>query len=142
MKISDHITLEESTHNSAGLVNVPTITQVQAMQNVAKNLFEPIRNWYGKPIAINSFFRNEEVNKHAGGVPTSQHLTGEAIDIDAGTDNHLIWAWLLKSGLKFDQIINENPIKGNPSWIHISLKLVGTNRNQILQFDGKKYVEL
>lgn len=140
-KISEHITYEEATHNSAGLPNIPTATQVEAMIAVARALFEPIRNWYGKPIKINSFFRSEAVNVKAGGATTSQHCKGEAIDIDAGNDNHLIWDWLVKSGLSFDQAISEKPINGNPSWIHISYKLKG-NRNEKLVFNGKTYTKI
>ena len=140
-KISEHITLAEATHNSAGLPNMPTVTQLTAMISVAKALFEPIRNWYGKPIKINSFFRSEAVNAKAGGVSTSQHCKGEAIDIDAGADNKIIFDWLIKSGLSWDQVIAEKPINGNPSWIHISYKLKG-NRKEKLVFDGKKYVKL
>lgn len=38
---------------------------------------------FKSPIKINSFFRSSEVNKAVGGAKNSQHLKGEAIDIDA-----------------------------------------------------------
>ena len=133
--ISEHISYLEAIKGG-----IPNATQLEAMENVAAKLFEPIRKWYGKPIAINSFYRSVEYNAKIKGAKNSQHCTGEAIDIDAGTDNYLIWNWLRSSKLVYDQIINEKPICGNPSWIHISLKLVGTNRNQKLMFNGKNYI--
>ena len=133
--ISEHISYLEATKGG-----IPNATQLAAMGHVAEKLFEPIRKWYGKPIAINSFYRSVKHNATIKGAKNSQHCPGEAIDIDAGADNYLIWNWLKTSNLVFDQIINEKPMGGNPSWIHISLKLVGTNRNQKLMFDGKKYI--
>lgn len=40
-----------------------------------------IRSMFGKPIYITSCYRGFEHNKRCGGVSTSQHLTGCAVDI-------------------------------------------------------------
>jgi hypothetical protein len=108
---------------------VPNEAQLEAMQLVAGKLFEPLREWYNKPIKINSFYRSTEVNKLVGGAATSQHCKGEAIDISAGTkeENKKLFDWIKNSGLTFDQLINEF----NYTWIHISYKTNG-NRKQII----------
>jgi hypothetical protein len=130
--ISKHITIEEATFSAKAvsnkISNVPNEAQLKAMQLVAEKLFEPLRVWYGKPIKINSFFRNSQVNKLVGGSATSQHCKGEAIDISAGSkaENKKLFDYVCEN-LDFDQVINEY----NFTWVHISYKPKG-NRKQIL----------
>ena len=85
--ISEHITLAEATKSQQasrlGLSNQPTSEHLDNMKHIAENVFEPIRKHFNKPIAVSSFYRSEAVNKAIGGAMTSQHLTGEAMDIDA-----------------------------------------------------------
>ena len=98
------------------------------MQTVAELCFEPLREWYGHPIKINSFFRSEELNKAVGGSASSQHCKGEAIDMSAGSksENKKLYDWC-KANLIFDQLINEYDY----SWVHISFRK-GQNRNQTI----------
>jgi uncharacterized protein YcbK (DUF882 family) len=131
-QISKHISYNEAVFSekavAAKVPNVPNEKQLEAMQLVAEKLFEPLRYWYGKPIKINSFFRNNEVNKLVGGSKTSQHCKGEAIDISAGSkaENKKLFDYVCKN-LDFDQVINEYDF----TWVHISYKEKG-NRKQIL----------
>lgn len=128
--ISQHITIQEATNSPTalrlGIKNEPNPTQLEAMKVVANMLFEPLREWYGKPIRINSFFRCEALNVAVGGAKTSQHCKGEAIDISAGSkaENKKLFDYI-KANFVFDQLINEYDY----SWVHISYK-VGMNRNQ------------
>ena len=66
--ISKHITYEEATvSNTAtrfGIENKPNDTQLACMKLVAEKCFEPLREWYGKPIKVNSFFRNSLLNSN------------------------------------------------------------------------------
>ena len=130
--ISEHITYDEATVSPTslrfGIKNCPTSEQLLSMQTVANNCFENLREWYGKPIKINSFFRCDELNKKVGGAKNSQHTKGEAIDMSAGSkeENKKLFDWC-KLNLKFDQLINEY----NYSWVHISFR-AGANRNQTL----------
>lgn len=130
--ISKHITYIEATQsltaNSRGIQNIPNPIELENMHIVAELVFEPLREWYAKPIRINSFFRNEALNKAVGGVKTSQHRFGEAIDIDAGrkAENKKLFDYI-KDNLDFDQVINEHDF----SWIHVSYKK-NKNRKQVL----------
>lgn len=138
MNISKHITLLEATKSQtatrSGIVNTPNEVQLEAMRLVAEVCFEPIREHFGIPLIVSSFFRCEALNKAVGGSKTSQHCKGEAIDIDAdgsSVTNKQIFEWA-KANLKFDQLINEYPDEtGNPAWVHISFSKHG-NRNQVL----------
>ena len=131
--ISKHITLQEATESATalrmGIKNVPNEVELDTMKYVAENLFEPIREWYDKPIKINSFFRCVALNKAVKGSLTSGHVLGNSIDISGGNkvENKKIFDFIKTSGLDFDQVINEYDF----TWIHISLKKTG-NRKQIL----------
>ena len=46
---------------------------------------QKIREYVGKPIRINSAYRNKEYNQAIGGVKTSQHILGKAADITIDT---------------------------------------------------------
>lgn len=132
MKISKHITIDEATLSPTalrlGIDNTPNEDVLVNMKLVAERCFEPIREWYGKPIKINSFYRCDALNNAVKGSATSQHVQGKAIDISTGTKagNKLIYDWA-KENLIFDQLINEYDY----SWVHISYNK-NNNRNQTL----------
>lgn len=132
MEISKHITFGEATTSPTALrlkiINEPNQSQLLCMQLVATMCFEPLREWYDKPIKVNSFYRCDALNKAVGGAINSQHCKGEAIDMSAGSkaENKKLFDWC-KANLIFDQLINEYDY----SWVHISYKM-GMNRNQTL----------
>ena len=131
MKISEHISYDEATLSPTairnGISNQPNEEQLHNMQQMAENLFEPLRKLYGKPIKINSFFRSQKLNQLVNGSPSSQHVKGQAIDITGGSKEENKKLFELVKTLDFDQLINEY----NFSWLHISYKTSG-NRKQIL----------
>ncbi len=141
MKISENITLAEAIKSQTavrkGIQNAPNDEQLKAMKAVAKNCFEPLREWYGKPIGISSFFRSKELNKAVNGSKSSQHMLGQAIDIDAdifknGITNKKIYDWLV-ANVEYDQIIWEYGDDKNPAWVHISYVNKEKNRKQQLR---------
>lgn len=134
--ISKHITyLEAVTSQTAirkGIDNTPTPGALQNMKLVAQKVFEPLRTHFNIPIRISSFYRSEALNKAVGGSKTSQHRTGEAIDIQGtGTlTNKMIFDYI-KDNLVFDQLIWEYGDSKNPAWVHVSFS-AKKNRKQIL----------
>ena len=126
MNISQHITFEEATHTGSGFPNLPDNAAMSNMVYVAVNLFEPLRAHFGVPININSFFRSKEVNRHIGGVPTSQHVTGCAMDLACKTVSVQDMFDFVLHNLTYDQIIHEG------TWLHVSLKK-NNNRFQSLR---------
>ena len=87
-KFSKHITWKEATGSATAkkleIDNTPNDEQLNNMQDLAEELFEPLRERVGEPILVNSFFRCEELNKAiSGSATTSQHIQGCAIDLDA-----------------------------------------------------------
>ena len=121
--ISKHISYKEATFSNTavrkGIDNTPNADQLANMKLLAEMVFEPLRIWYGKPIKISSFFRSKALNKAVGGSFTSQHVTGQAIDIDRDLDNKRLFDYICTK-LKFTQLIWEFGNDENPDWIHIS----------------------
>ena len=139
MKISDHITYAEAIHSSTAkrrsIDNTPNPTQVETMKLTAEKIFEPLREWVGGPIKVNSFFRSTELNTAIGGSKTSQHCKGQAIDIDdvfGHKTNAEMFKWI-KGNLNFDQMIREFGTDTNPNWVHISYVSDEDNRNRCLK---------
>jgi zinc D-Ala-D-Ala carboxypeptidase len=139
MKLSENLELAEvirsSTAKRLGIKNEPTSIHLENMKTWAENIFEPIRKHFGRPIFISSGYRSAALNKVTPGASTtSQHSTGEAIDIDMdGTEvtNADVFNFI-KDTLKFDQLIWEFGTEKNPDWVHVSYKSKGSQRNQIL----------
>jgi len=148
MKISEHLDLSELTRSESakrvGISNMPTPEHIKNLKLLAEKVFEPIRNYFGKPIRISSGYRSKELNAKIGGANTSQHSSGEAIDIDMdGTDitNKEIFNYI-KDNLSFDQLIWEFGTDNNPDWVHVSYESIGKQRKQILKAtkqNGKTY---
>ena len=105
------------------------------MEAVAKHIFEPLREWVGGPIKINSFYRNPDLNTAIGGSSRSQHCQGRAIDLD-DTFGHKTNAEMynyIKENLNFDQIIWEFGDEDNPDWVHVSYVSDEENRGRCLK---------
>jgi hypothetical protein len=139
MKISDHITYAEAIHSNTAkrksIDNTPSQTQVDAMKLIAEKIFEPLRKWVGGPIKVSSFFRSITLNEAIGGVASSQHCKGQAIDIDdvyGYKTNAQMYKWI-QENLDFDQMIWEFGTDTQPNWVHISYVSKEENRNKCLK---------
>ena len=136
MRLSKNFTLPEIIHSNTakrlGINNAPNKEHLKNMQVLVRDLIQPMRDVLG-PIRISSGYRNPELNRAIGGSSKSQHCKGEALDLQYWSKgkmcNKEIYDWVVKSGIEFDQMINEFDY----SWIHISLKSNGKNRKQILE---------
>ena len=137
--ISPHLSYKEGTYSVTatrlGVDNTPNDEQLTNMELVAEKVFEPLREWVGGPIKINSFFRGSELNRAIGGARKSQHMKGEAMDIDdnyGNATNAEMYHWI-KDNLDFDQLIWEFGDDDNPNWLHVSYVSKEDNRNRCLK---------
>ena len=137
--ISKHISYKEGIYSTTairiGIDNTPNDEQLANMELIAENIFEPLRQYVGGPIKINSFFRCPKLNTAIGGSTTSQHCKGQAVDIDdtyGRMTNAEMYYWI-KDNLQFDQMIWEFGDDGNPAWVHISYVSPDRNRNRCLK---------
>jgi len=132
-KISKHISYKEAVRSDYAkkhkIENEPNDEQLENMQLIAKEVFEPLRKWVGGPIKVNSFFRSEDLNTGIGGSKTSSHLKGQAIDLTTmGLKTNAEIFYYIKDNLEYDQLIWEYG-RVNPKWIHVSFNPV-KNRKQ------------
>ena len=131
-QITNNFTMEEFTRSETadklGIQNVPGSRERLAIVNLCTKLLQPLRDAYGKPMTINSGYRCPELNKAVGGVPNSQHVLGMASDISIDGKARDLLEVLKESGLPFDQAI----LYRKRNFLHVSLKLEGEQRKQII----------
>ena len=144
--ISKHISYKEGVRSNTatrrGIDNTPNNEQLDCMEKIAEEVFEPLRAYVGGPIKINSFFRCPELNKAIGGSSKSQHCKGQAMDIDDtfGRCTNAEMYHFIKEHLDFDQMIWEFGDDDNPDWVHVSYVSPEENRKRCLKAfreDGK-----
>ncbi len=137
--ISKHVSYREGVYSNTairrGIDNTPNDEQLNNMELVANEVFEPLRDWVDGPIKINSFFRSPDLNTAIGGSHKSQHCKGQAIDIDdvfnRATNAEMYH--FIKDNLDFDQIIWEFGNDDNPDWVHVSYVSEDDNRRRCLK---------
>ena len=130
-KLSPHFTLGELTTSShRDVYNIPTHEAIANLKRVCQWL-EVLRNneRYGdnEPIIINSGYRSPQLNRKVGGVSTSNHLTGCAVDIRvAGKEQLLRYATILldyadETHQEFDELLLERNRHG-ALWLHFAVR--------------------
>lgn len=170
--LSPHFTLEELTVSDTArkykISNLPTPIHEKTLVHTCQYLLEPLRKllnekykeYKGKKvkevsIRVTSGYRSAALNAKIGGAKKSQHLQGEAIDLEAKLifqDNTFkvlpytelyadIKAFVKAYKLSIDQCIQEK--SGPAVWVHISHSAAGKtkDRKQFLIYDGKTYKE-
>ena len=154
--ISKHISEKEATKSVTalrlGIDNTPNGDAIANMKELAEKVFEPLREWVGGPIKINSMYRSPALNEAIGGSSKSQHCCkggAAAIDIDdiyGHKTNAEMFEWIKENLNSFDQMIWEFGNEDNPDWVHVSYVSEDKNRNRILKAvrdDGKtKYIDI
>ena len=136
--ISKHVSEREAwgspTATRMGIDNAPTPEHLANIKLLLENVFEPLREWAGHPIKINSLYRSAALNTAVGGASKSDHMDGCAIDIDddfGGATNAEMFNWILEN-LEFDKLIWEFGDFVNPDWVHISYRH-SNNRKQVMR---------
>ena len=143
MQLSKHFKLEEFTKSMTatrkGIKNEPGSGEIKNLENLCYEILEPLRAKFDKPITITSGYRSPQLSEAIGSKSTSQHCLGEAVDMEViGVSNLQVALWI-ENNVDFDQLILEFYTgEANSGWIHVSYK-DGSNRKQVLTYDGKSY---
>lgn len=140
MNISEHFTIQEMTTTSTGLRNVPSRDQDRRIRVLVRRLLQPLRYAVG-PIKVNSAFRSPEVNSAVGSHSGSQHVRGEAADIEGLQATNFELASYIYKNLDFDQMILEYEEDGQPKWIHVSYKETGNRKETRIAIKKKTKTE-
>lgn len=99
--LSEHFTLWEcikSEHLDL-IINTPEDI-VQNLSLGCQMMLEPLRQYLGKPVKINSGWRSIAINRKIGGSESSDHLLGTAFDIDGGgtLGSDMVYKWFISYG--------------------------------------------
>ena len=106
------------TADRRGIINRIPKDLLPNVQGLINHVLDPLREWYGKPIYVNSGYRCPELNKVVGGVENSFHVSGCAADIDARSyeENKKLFDYI-RENLPFTEVGWE----GGGRWIHVAL---------------------
>jgi zinc D-Ala-D-Ala carboxypeptidase len=143
MQLSKNFKLIEFTKSMTairkGISNEAGSGEIKNLTDLCYGILEPVRAKFEKPVIITSGYRSEELCEAIGSKKTSQHAKGQAVDFEiAGVSNLAVALWL-SNNCDFDQLILEFWTgEANSGWIHASFS-EGSNRKQVLTFDGKSY---
>ena len=144
IRLSQHFTLGEMTRTGTGIPNIPSRVIIENLRNICENWLEEMRYDYNtlyclkpgedyetsqsvEPVIITSGFRSEDVNRAVGGSPSSNHLSGCAVDIRcAGFEQAVRYATILldiadDTGQDYDELFIERK-KGGRYWLHFAVR--------------------
>ena len=145
MQLSKHFSLSEfeksSTATRLGIKNKAGSGEIKNLTDLCYAVLEPVRAKFEKPMLVTSGFRSEELCVAIKSSKTSQHTKGQAVDFEiAGVSNLQLAIWI-ENNCDFDQLILEfwkEEEGANSGWVHCSYN-EGSNRKQVLTFDGKEF---
>jgi len=111
--------------------NKSPLEVINELQNLVEHVLQPLRNYVNRPINISSGYRSEKLNSMIGGSSKSQHIKGQAADIECFGMGNLELFDIIKKNFDYDQLILEfhKVDYPNSGWVHISFNL-GNNRFQ------------
>ena len=125
--------LKSDTAEKHGIPNVPLKCHIMRLRNLAVRCLEPTRQRFNLPLLVTSGYRCEPLNRLVGGVDNSQHMTGEAADIQVPrkywpfcvtTQEQMaliLWDWMRVCLPDYDQLIVEH--SGPKYWVHVSCRI-------------------
>ena len=158
INLSEHFTLGEVTKSRhAEVYNIPSHVAIENLKRVCGWL-EELRFTYNtlyclkpgedyetsenvEPIVINSGYRSPELNKKVGGSPTSNHLTGCAVDIRCvGVEQAIRYAAILLDTADdrqedFDELLIERNRKGR-YWVHFAVRPPSVGNRRKIHFQA------
>lgn len=131
------------TAEAQGFSNLPQDPDVISnLSLLCRNVLDPAVVYFDLPLNVTSGYRNTRLNTEIGGLPDSQHLTGQAADVMmGGLRNDELARWFIDN-VDFDALILEkfDPRCGQYGWVHISYA-GGSNRRHVSTFDGARFHE-
>lgn len=142
MQLSPHFSLAEltvSTWAAANKVsNIPTTSdEWDNIKRLATEL-ETVRGvLHHNPMRVTSGFRNDRVNKAAGGVDNSAHRFALAADFTCPLFGNVtkVARAIADSDIQFDQLIWEYGV-----WVHIGFRRGSQRRQLLTKREGRGYV--
>lgn len=143
-KLSENFNLNEFIYSDTavrlGIKNTPTLLDVVHLEELCRDLLQPLRDYLGVPLNISSGYRCPKLNVAIGGVGSSAHQFGYACDITTPKGMNFeefverIKQFVFDCNPMFDQIIVEKT--GKKRWIHIAIRNnAGKQRRQLFEIN-------
>lgn len=107
----------------------PPVAVVKNLEALCLKVLQPLRDVLKYSIHVSSGYRCLRLNTSIGGAIKSQHLSGQAADVeDFKNGNEYLLRKIVELKLPFDQVINEFGYQ----WVHVSFN-TNRSRKQILE---------
>jgi hypothetical protein len=126
MNLSANFSLKELTKSDTatrlGIDNTPNEETIDNLKTLCDKVLQSVRDHFGKTVTVNSGYRSSETNQATGGSKSSDHVKGQAADIEiAGIPNAELAQWIMDN-LDYTQLILEFYTQGIPDsgWVHVS----------------------
>ena len=126
MNLSPNFSLHELTKSETALRldidNTPGEAETESLRLLCEKVLQPVRDHFGKGVKVNSGFRSSATNQATGGSKSSDHVKGQAADIEIpGVANADLARWIMDN-LDYTQLILEFYTPGIPDsgWVHVS----------------------
>lgn len=149
MQLSKNFYLSEMTKSDTayrlGIENMPSSNEIENLKRLCINVLQPVRDHFKQPVIINSAYRCLKLNKAVGSSSSSQHLKGQAADIEIpGISTYDLAKWISEN-INYDQLILEMWVPGghdiNAGWVHCSYVASEVNRKQNLTYTlSRRYI--
>lgn len=142
-KLSRYFKLEQFVKceiaEQTGISNQIPEKYLPNLRNLCEQVLVPLRHHTRKDFKIVCGYLNKQLNELSHGVGESQHLYGEAADIEIpDIETGLKWFFWIKFNCEFDQLILEHKHDGS-TCIHVSCKLdLKKNRLMVLRTPLKR----
>lgn len=137
MRLTEHFTLEEMVRSATaarkGIDNTPSAEVVDNLGALCRNVLEPARQAFGGAIVVTSGYRSAALNAAVGGKSNSQHMAGEAADIQVRSGLRRLYKLIKDRGV-YDQLLYER--SGKSVWIHVSYTRYGNRHMAIDNYEG------
>lgn len=137
--MNNYFTIEELCYSDTAerehIDNTPS-EEIKKRLQILIEFLNPLREAWGSGIRINSGYRCPELNKVVGGVDTSAHKEGWAVDIYPVNNKFEDFKQFIIAYLKdknFDQCIVER--SGRSQWIHLGFYSNHRQRKQIFKIE-------
>jgi zinc D-Ala-D-Ala carboxypeptidase len=125
-QLSTNFSLHELTKSETalrmGFDNTPGQAETENLRLLCEKVLQPVRDHFGKGVKVNSGFRSSATNQATGGSKSSDHVKGQAADIEIpGVANVDLAQWIMDN-LDYTQLILEFYTPGIPDsgWVHVS----------------------
>jgi len=152
-KLSNNLSLKEvlksNTAERLNIDNSPTLSHLKNLKYLAEEVFQPLRDFAGSAIHVNSGYRGPELNTAIGGSKSSHHMIGCALDLDNDNKNseftNVDIFNYIKDYLPFTQLIWEFGDDKSPAWVHVAIQRGRENEKSIkkaMKVNGKTIYKL